>query len=570
MTGAKVHFEVFCRKTIKAGFQLELATEDRAKALEIAEEFLSTGRAITVRVTKETMDPETGEFQSISIFNKGDQEKPKSKMATEDTGALCVSPADLYTAHARERIGRLLEGFLVRNRATPFDLLHRPDLCEKLEASDSELKHAVQKIAIPEAQAKGLVVHEVMRTFHKLVEAAIERVLTHQKKGLFPDFRREGFAAVATRLRDNPDRSYLLGVGVAVDLASAESWKDKVDRVLDLADKAPTEGGARALAFQVLEQPLSEILGARAGLADVLGNDLDLGGSLAALVRIAAPEAVDAMTGMDPLCARLTPQLNGPAARLSNWLDSPHFQSVRKALGRRVLDELRSPRRLRPEDPVGEIEIMRVLAMLLTAAGDRMLSHDDIREAFTQRSTALVGSEFVGSYLRTCALALEEVQSLIRLAENVTGGANKRVAAQWLGANITGLRFEREMREGPDSAAHKMASLAELQRAVRRAGLQEAETADLCDKIGDLAGVIEAEARLVASIGRAQTTAGQRIALLLRLAAGEAGPTGPVAARAKAEVMRLLKAPETRQELTGSPEAVARLKPLMQAAGLAA
>lgn len=570
MSAPKVHFEVFCRKNAKGGFQLELATEDRAKALQTAEEFLATGRAIAARVTKETMDPETGEFQSISIFSKGDAAKPKSKAPVEETGALCVSPADLYTAHARERIGRLLEGFLVRNRATPFDLLHRPDLAEKLEASDSELRHAVQKIAIPEAQAKNLVVHEVMRTFQKLAEQAIERLLTSHKKGVFPDFKREPFDKAATRLMNDPDRGYLLGVGVASDLAEALSWKDKVDRILEMADKAPTDGAARALAFTVLEQPLSEILGARAGLADVLGNDLDLGGSLAALVRIGAPEAVDAMCSMDPMVARLTPPLNGPAARLSNWLDSPHFQTVRKALGRRVLDELRSPRRLRPEDPVGEIDIMRVLAMLLTAAGDRMLSHDDIREAFTQRSGALTGSEFVGSYLRTCALALEEVQALVRLAENVTGAANKRAAAGWLAANITGLRFEREMREGPDSAAHKMATIAELQRSVRRAGMQEGETSDLCDKLGDLGGVIEGEARLVAAIGRAQTSVGQRLALLLRLAVGEAGPTGPVAARAKAEAMRLLKAPETRGELTSSPQALVKLRPLMQAAGLAA
>jgi hypothetical protein len=570
MAGAKVHFELFIRKSLKVGFVLELATEDRVKALEAAEEFLATRRAVAVKVSKETMDPETGEFQSISIFAKGDQSRPKAKAVVEDTGALCVSPQDLYSAHARERIGRLLDGWLVRNRATPFDLLHRPDLVEKLEASGTELQHAVQKIAVPEAQAKGLSVHEVIRTFTKLAEQAIERVLKHQRQGVFPDLRKEPFAAVAKRLVNDKDRGYLLGVGVANELAGAVSWKDKVDRLLDLADNAPTDTAARTLAFQVLEQPLAEILGARAGLADVLGNDLDLGGSLAALTRIAAPETVDAMVGMDPLVARLTPQLSGPAARLSNWLDSPHFESVRKALVRRVIEELRSPRRLRPNDPVGEIEIIRVLAMLLTASSGKMLSHDDIREAFTLRSAALVASDFVSSYLQACSLALEEVQALVRLAENITGAANKRQAAQWLAANITGLRFEREMREGPDSAAAKLTVLLELQRAIGRAGLQEAESDDLCAKLGDLGGVIEAESRLVASIARAPTTVGQRLALLLRLASCEAGPSGPVALRAKAEVLKLIKTPETRNELAGSPEAVARLRPLMQAAGLAA
>jgi hypothetical protein len=570
MVGAKVHFELFARKTLKLGFVLELATEDRAKALEAAAEYLAGGRAIAVKVTKETMDPETGEFQSICIFNKGEQSKPKSKTQVEDTGVLCVSPSDLYTSHARERIGRLLDGWLQRHKATPFDLLHRADLVEKLEASGTELQHAVQKIAIPEAQAKGLSVHEVIRTFTKLIEQSIERVLQSQKQGVFPDLKKEGFAEAAKRLMSDPDRGYLLGAGIANDLAIAASWKDKVGRLLDLADKAPTDAGPRALAFQVLEQPLSEILGARAGLADVLGNELDLGGSLAALTRLAAPEVVDALVGMDPLVARLTPQLNGPAARLAIWLDSEHFEGVRKALAKRVIDELRGPRRLRPGDPVGEIEITRVLAMLLTAAGGKLLQPDDIREAFTQRSATLVASDFVSSYLLACKSGAEEVQALVRLAENVTGGANKRQASQWLSANITGLKFERELREGAETASAKLALLAETQRAVSRAGLHESDAEDLRCKLGDLGGVIEAESRLVASIARSPASTPQRLALLLRLAAGEAGPVGPVATRAKAEVMKLLKAPEARVELASSPETMLKLKPLIQAAGLAA
>jgi hypothetical protein len=570
MLGAKVHFELFARKNLKGGFVLELATEDRAKALETASEYLANGRAIAVKVTKETMDPETGEFQSICIFNKGEQAKPKSKAPVEDAGVLCVSPSDLYTSHARERIGRLLDGWLQRHRATPFDLLHRPDLVEKLEASGTELQHAVQKIAIPEAQAKGASVHEVIRTFTRLIEQSIERVLQSQKQGVFPDLKKEGFAEAAKRLINDPDRGYLLGAGVANDLAAAVSWKDKVSRLLDLADKAPTDAGSRALAFQVLEQPLSEILGARAGLADVLGNDLDLGGSLAALTRLAAPEVVDSLVGMDPLVARLTPGLNGPAARLAIWLDSEHFEGVRKALAKRVLEELRGPRRLRPGDSVGEIEITRVLAMLLTAAAGRLLQQDDIREAFTQRSANLVASDFVSSYLLDCKSGVEEVQALVRLAENVTGGANKRQASQWLSANVTGLKFERELREGAESPSAKLTLLAELQRTVSRAGLQESDAEDLRSKLGDLGGVIEAENRVVSSIARSTASMPQRLALLLRLAAGEAGPTGPVATRAKAEVMKVLKAPEARTELASSPETMLKLKPLIQAAGLAA
>ncbi|MFM9673575.1 hypothetical protein, partial [Streptomyces galilaeus] len=92
----------------------------------------------------------------------------------------------LYTLHARERIGRLLEGWLRRKSVTPFELLHRPDLVEQLDASGVEIQHAVQKIAVPEAQARGLTTHELIRTFQALVDRAIERLTRDGRKNAFP------------------------------------------------------------------------------------------------------------------------------------------------------------------------------------------------------------------------------------------------------------------------------------------------------------------------------------------------------------------------------------------------
>ncbi|MEJ0067341.1 MAG: hypothetical protein WDM85_19660 [Caulobacteraceae bacterium] len=50
----------------------------------------------------------------------------KKKKVVENREPLCVTPEDLYTVHARDRIGRLLDGWLARNHATAFELLHRP------------------------------------------------------------------------------------------------------------------------------------------------------------------------------------------------------------------------------------------------------------------------------------------------------------------------------------------------------------------------------------------------------------------------------------------------------------
>jgi hypothetical protein len=570
MNRAQVHFEVLARRQHGSSWSLQLATEDRTRAVESAEELLAEHRAISVKVTKETLDEETREFKTVTILTKGEPDRGKVKKPREGLEPLCVSPHDLYSLHARDRIGRLLEGWLARNRATPFELLHRPDLIEKLEASGLELQHAIQKVAIPEAQARGKTVHHVIRDFQKLVQAAIDRVMRDERKGRFPDFETESFAAAAERLSGHSNQHYLLSGGIARAMSTGTSWSGKVNRLLDLADQAPREPAARALAFQVLETPLTEILGARAGVMELLGVHLDLGGSLAAMTRLAAAESVDALISIEPAVAKVIPQLQGPAARLANWLDGPYFENVRAAIAQRVLAELTGPKRLRPNDAEGEIVILRALAMALTTAVGRILTLEEVQDAFINRSRTLVRADFVEAFLGHDRSPLGEVEALLWLSENVTGGANKRQASRWVQANVSALRFETDLRSGPDSAATKLAALAELQRSVFRCGFVAEESGPIAVKIGEVGGQIEADARLAQALSRAAAPVVNRLTLLLRLAAGETAPRGPAADRAKIEAIRLMRAPEIRAEIARTPHAVDRVRALMQTAGMAA
>jgi len=567
----QVHFEVFARRKASSSWSLELATEDRAGAIKVAEEMFAEGRAVAVKVTKETLDSETREFKTVSIFNKGEMERAKAKPVRENLEPLCTSPQDLYSGHARDRIGKLLEGFLARNRATPFELMHRPDLAERLDAAGMDLQHAIQKVAIPEAAARGVSVHELIRNFQRLAQATIDRILRDGRKGVFPDLEKEGFAAVTEKLSGDPDRHYRLGGAVAVNIGRSHSWKDKVGRLLDLADAAPQTPAARTLAFQVLEQPLAEILGSRAGMADLLGADLDLGGLLAAMTRLAAADSVEALVRIEPTVARVMPPLHGAAARLANWLEGPYFAGVRTAVMRRVIAELVGPRRLRPTDATAEIDILRALAMSLTAAAGRSISVEDVQEAFVARSQLLVRSDFVEAYLGvTRRPALVEVQALMWLAENVTGAANKRQANRWIAANVSALRFETEIRNAPDTPMAKLASLAALQRSVLNAGIAPEDCAPIAAKIGEVAGLIEADYKLINTLARGVGPAVGRLTLLLRFAAGDAAPLGPVAERARMEATKLMRLQETRTALAESPDALERVRALAQTAGMAA
>ena len=568
---AQIHYELFIRRNANVGWTLHFATEDRARSLEVAEQLLVEAKAVAVRVTKETLDPETREFRSVTVLSKGMTEMVKPKRArVEDDAPLCVAPSDLYSSHARDRINRLLDGWLKRKKVTAFELLHRPDLVEQLDASGTELQHAVQKIAIPEAQARNVGVHEVMRTFQSLVERAIERILKDGRKQVFPNITPANFAQVLTKLQDDPERSYLIGGGIARYLGAAGNWTEKVRLLLDLADAAPQVGKARGLAFYMLEQPLTEILGSRGGVSELLGEGQDLGSNLGALIRLAANDAVALVGRHDASVLRLIPVLEGEVARLAGHLASDAFMPVRTALIRRVMQELKSHRRLRPHNPDGEIEILRALAMGLTAAAGKLVNMEDVHETFVERSRTLVTADFVTLYLERYRTAVTEAQALVRLADNVTGAANKREAARWISSCVGALKFEREMRESPESPTAKLSLLADLQKAVSKAGLAEADQARCVAKIGDIGGLIESDARLTQTLARSTVPPVQRLIYLLRMASGETAPLGACADRAKVEAVRLLKAPEVRPALASQPDQFERVRSLLGAAGLAA
>lgn len=562
-----IHYEVFARKTPGSPWSLQHAGEDRALATELADEMLAQGRAAAVKVVKEIFDAATGEFTSVTVSSKGQTEGPARAREAERGAAVepvCRTPDDMRGPRGRETIGRVLEDWLKRAGATPFELLHRADLVEKLEASGFELQHAVQKIALPESQASGRPVHEVIRYYNDLIEKTCERVLRDDKKKLFPDLAKEPLAEAVTRLMPLPDRAYRLSGAVAKAVAPARGWRDKTDRLLALADQVPSDPEPRKFALGVIEQPLSEIVGSAAGLADLLGADLDLGGALAALTRLAAPKEVEMLIRIEPRAARVMPELDGAAARLGARLAAGDFQALETAVAKRVLRELSGARRLRPTDPQGEIDLLRALAMAMTAAAGRALTLDEVQQVFVERSRGLVSPEFVTAYLGEGQTAVDEGRALVRLCENVAGAANKRQAARWLAQHLSSHKFETAVRSGAEAPGAKLALLADLQKSVRQAGLPELDIRPALERLGELGGLVEAENRLAAAIAGADAPLAGRLAALLKLAAGEAAPLGPAAARAKAEALRLIKAPEARAELAAAPELAAKLMPLLQ------
>jgi hypothetical protein len=557
-----VHFELFIRRRLTGPWILEMATDDRTKALETARAILVEGSAVSVRVQRETLTPLTGAFSSATILLKGDppMNKPKGKgrPPPTDPPLPCAEPRDMYTEHARELIGRLMAPWLHRQRVTPFELVHRSDLLESLEASGMELQHAIQKVAIPEAQATGATTHDVIRRYQATTDRAIERVIKDTRRNAFPTITGDNFAEVGRRMGKTTDGAYLFGGAIARYIAPAKTWPDKLDRLLELADQVGAE--ARGFTFGVLCQPLAEILGARGALADISGAPQDLGGDLTLLTRLIAPDEVAKLVLIDPSLNEHFPTPAPPIARLAQWLQDPGFMPLRGALARRVLEELNAQKRLRPGDAQGEIAVLRALAMALTLFAGQLAPPDDVHAAFVKRSAELVSPNFIESYTAGAPDAVSQTRALIRLGENVAGALNKRSVGRHITATVSAIRFETELRTGPGTPDVKLATLAELQRQLDRIGLPEWDSAYISNKLGEVGGAVEEDARYIASVVRASKAQVNGMAILVKLARGESAPKGPVTTRAKLEIQKLLRDPKLKAALAGSPEILNLIK----------
>jgi hypothetical protein len=571
MSDRQTHYELFVRKQPAAPWVLQFASEDRAKCLATAEELIGGGRVAAVRVTKEVLDPETREFSSATILTKGDVAVSKQqKKAAEDFAPMCVSPSDLYTVHARDRIGRLLDNWLKRKRVTVFELLHRPDLVELLDASGMEIQHAVQRLAVPEAQARGVSVHEIIRAYQALIDRAIDRLVKDGRKKVFPKLTPASFAQTVAKCQGETESHYLLGGAVAGYIASAPDWNAKVGLILDLVEAAPSEPKACALAIHVLEQPLQEILGGQGALAEIIGPDQDLGACLALLTRVAAEKEAAMLSQIDPMVRRLIPPVEGALERLANALQREALRNVRAAVGKRILRELNSPKRLRPNDADSEIALLRALAMCLTATGGNLVSAEEVQEAFHVRSKSLVNSVFVDAYLADRGTVMDEAMALVKLADNVVGASNKRDAARWITATVGALKFERELREGHGTPSEKLHLLANLQRALSKAGMLAEDQAAAFARIGDIGALVEADSSFTQQLSRSPAPLLQKVRTLLRMAAGETAPIGPASEKAKLEALKLLRTPDFRTQMAASPETLPAIRNLLASAGLAA
>ena len=525
---SQVEFEIFRQHRGSGSWSLVEALESRDAAFARAKRLLQEGRATAVRVVKESFDPATGGYVSLTLFEDGrvNAKKKNTKIDELEDLPSCATVDDLYLYDARAVIARTLGEWLAQNKLTVTELLHSAWALEKLDSQGMVLQHALQKIAVSRAFGSDKPVTQFIRELSELCTAGIRRVYKDDKSGVFDGGAAGKFRTLAQTISEKPDREYQLNGALAKYLKPAKTWDEKLGLLLALMDELPEGGGARELLLTAIDSLVSEILATPAALADLLGPNPDLGHALANLAALFLGADADGRS---------------PAANvLAGLFKRTMLSEARATIAGRLLSELKSGKRLCPASWEKELSLLRQLAATLISAPSKYLSHEDLIEALTDRSRRFVSHEPLLQFLHDARSADEKVARLLAVEENIVGPENKRELATFI-LPLIGLRaFEEQLGA---SALQKLKRVAELQARVLRSGFQEVQKNQLAAALDGVAKAIEERTRVFASIETKFSDPVDRAIALLKVASAGALAAGTVQMKARKLMLATLATP---------------------------
>lgn len=541
MSSENIHYEVFVKLTAKGSWKLAEARHDKAEALKLAQAILKASPGASIRVSKEKYVSEEGVFHSFTIFEAGEKYSADDARANKEPELPCRSPADLCKPHARETIGRSLKEWLKRQTATPMELLHRVDLVESLEASGTEFQHAVQKVAIASASSQQANVQKFIKQINELVTRAIEGLYAAHRQNAFPTFKKGELAQAATQLASQTNKDFRLRGSIAEHLRHAKDWRSKMSMAIDVAEEAgQIPGAVGEWASTVIGDYLVDLVEDETARACLLSTVSDLGDELNAFTdMLRAPERA---------------ALSDPGRRLARAFAAGRFIDAQRSIARYVLAGLKSPKKLKPGRIRDEIALNRSIADRLVLTVGRLLSQDELVEAFVFRSGRLVDAESIESLVKSCRSPAEEVFALVELEDNIVGDANKAKLSGYIRGRLSAPAIENYMLKSGETPTRRLAELAAMRNAVDDSSFSAQDKAEIGAKIDRYAVELATKIKLLDQVQKRAGPPLQAALNLMQLVEKGLIPRGRIADEARVRATALLGSSEAQQAIgSGDP-----------------
>lgn len=532
----RIHYEVFVILANQKKWTMHEAFDDRAKAMNSAKYALLQKNFTGARVVKETEDLESGEFVPITVFEEGGFEVVKR--GKEDVSLPCVTPRDLYTSHARAVIARVLEDALDRWGLTTMELLHRADRLEELQAAGTVLQHAIQKWAITQSTSQNVPVSEVMKQVNDLVSRGMEKSFKDDRAKVFPKIKNQDLAEAWEVAGRTSEADYIIGGAIAASLKEMTTWGEKLPFLLKYMEHLPKTEKGREVCLASIDDFVSEIVAGKSSLADLIGEQPDLGASLLLLIELFLGK-----TNNPEIAA------NKGLKRLAACFGKDQLPHSRGAIVQRVLAELNGIKRLAPDDIHREVDVTRLLAKRMVVCQGPLVSINDIIAAFEKRSTRLTMPELAEEYMAEAMTPDQRIDLLLDLEDNIIGDSNKARLVNYIAPILSGPKMEPHFLKTEEPLLRRLGRLASLQVRVLESGFPDQEKQRLMADFDVLCTKVEEAGNLFKSIAARKVSSAEKAVTLLRLLDAKVLTDGKCATAAARHVAGFMRAPDFSETL---------------------
>lgn len=540
MATGKIHYEIHI-KPAKGKWKMAGVMESRDAAIRHAREL--SGSGVAVQVTKETHQPQDGNYLSVCILREGMTNSwsrdPNAGKVDLVEALPCFQPGDLYSFESRQTIARLLRDSLARWRITPLELLHHPGHLERLESTGTVLQAAVQKVAVAQSQAGEGSVAERVKTLHKLISDTMKIVFVDHGKDKLPTFDKSDFTALTEQLDGHPRSEYLLNAAIAHELEQCESWDQKLSTVLQWITELPASETAKRHALNSIDGFVAEIMSASSAVKDVLGQQETLGNAIALLVRLFSGQLADGT------------QFGEGVLALNRYLATDRLPQSKMAIAGRILTELESNQRLAPKSIDDELIITKKIGAQITIASNNFLPQEQVLDAFRERTKRFLVPETLEQILAGAENPAHRAGKLIMLSEHLVGNANRQQLAKILIGMITEHAFDGYFTSDATPVSERLRQLSALQEKVFQSEIDSAAKREAAERFDYLCTGIMASHKLLEKMIRSQPSAHDKALSLLKLAASDMLTRGKARETTQRQALSYLREPGVLNEYLG-------------------
>lgn len=494
MKSSNVHYEVLGQRG--TAWTILAVIDDQEKALARAKEAQSSYRA--VKVMRERFDKASNTYRSGQIYFSGAQAKP-SKFDSDDMPSICWKIEDFYSYEGRRAINRLLRKELTDWGLTATELIHSPDMVQRLQDNGTSVQRAVQQTAIMQIRETGQGVQERIKQIYELIEKG-SKVLRKDAPD-FPEIKGDHIDDLIKTISEKESRSYLLHGALAKYLSGCRDFNDKLTRVIGLV-----RADHPAWVHEVADNFVAELLSIGKVLPVLIGNRASLKEEMKAAAELAAGQASQEDR-------RFTPD----ARMVNRLIAAGKMPKTQQSLTRYLCDSMMGSRKLIEGTVLEESAAVTELADCLKRRDGTWIGELTMVEAIGKRCARWLHPEAVSELLAGAEDPEQKFDRLMTLSQNVYGNSNKRKLGEFLMPIISSPQGEVFLTLEGGTVTAKLKRLRRMQDQVLQCGLQDLHSKKVAEKLDDLACRIVRNAQLIERMTQGQGSPVEKCFSLLRM-----------------------------------------------------